>query len=480
MNSLPVEARRDPASYTDPNGYVFWRGQRVYRMIYEERAAFMRAMLADPTVETLLADGRLVGTRIESDGPEGLVLAHETLWPPSYPCEWAPSMLQDAGRLILDVAGRLGATGYALADGHPWNVFFSGPRPVFIDVGSIGPASPTLIWPAQVQFDRFVRYPLHLYAAGLGELARARLQDLALGVSPDLALRALPMAYKLRHPMASAKLLANQTAVALTTQTEQARATKPATQAVPRSVDPALLARVRPGFFAGLRREIEALTPGRGASDWAAYYARCPSMDPDVELAKQAVMATLLAELSPATVLDLGTNTGHYAVMAARAGAKVVALDQDEASVDALYARARAEKLDVLPLVMDLGNPTPATGWCAEQRPDAMERLAGEAVLMLAVIHHLVFTGNASLAQVARLAARATRRHAVIEWIAPDDPMAIYLRRTATKDFAFYTREAFLEALGQAGFTVRPLEPHAPTRQLLLCEKTAGGERTRP
>jgi predicted RNA methylase len=312
------------------------------------------------------------------------------------------------------------------------------------------------------QFNRFARYPLHVSAAGLPELARARLQDLALGISADLASRALPASYRLRHPIVAAKLGMNRAAETLAD-----RAPASAQAAQPRSVDPATLRGVRRMYFAGLRREIAGIASGtRGA--WVSYYAACPSMADTEAEAKQARMAELLARLTPATVLDLGANTGQYAKMAARAGARVVALDQDESSVAALYGQVRAEGLDVLPLVMDLGNPSPANGWCAAQRPDALTRFQSDLALLLALIHHLVFTGNASLEQVAQLARRATRRHAVIEWVAPEDPMAVHLRRTATKDFGFYTEAALKAALAAEGFTVTALEPHAPTRRLLV------------
>jgi hypothetical protein len=370
-------------------------------------------------------------------------------------------MLRDAGALILDVAATLAEGDLALLDGHPWNVLFDRGRPVFIDVGSIGPAHPALPWPALAQFNRFVRYPLHLHGAGMPELARARLHDLALGVSADLAMRALGASYKLRHPLVAAKLAANRAAERL--------ADGPRSGSAPaaRTVDPATLKAIRKPFFGGLKRELAAIPlAARGA--WVSYYAQCPSMaDADAD-AKQAVMSRLLGELKPDTVLDLGANTGVYARMAARAGARVVALDQDESSVAAMYQAARAESLDLLPLVMDLGNPSPANGWCSAQRPDALTRFRSSAVLMLAVIHHLVFTGNASLEQVAALARKAAKRHAVIEWVDLDDPMVRALRRTATKDFGFYTLEAFTAALEAEGFAVEALAPHAPTRRLLV------------
>ena len=458
---------RDPASYTDPNGFVYWQDGQVYRRIYAERADFFRTLLGAPVTASLQTSGKLVPTQVVPDPEDGLLLAHDTVWPRSYPQEWCAPMLKDAGRLILDVAAELAEAGYGLADGHPWNVLFHRGRPVFIDLGSIVEAHPALPWPALAQFQRFVLYPLHLHGGGMGELARARLQDLALGVSADLAVRALPAGYKLTRPGVAFKLKLNQAAERITTGAP-GRAGAPA---APRTVDAQVLRQVRKPFFGGLRRELDAVPVGGSGGGWVSYYASCPSMGEADAAAKQQLMERLLSDLSPRTVLDLGSNTGQYAMMAARAGARVVAVDQDEASVAALYAKVRQGGLDVLPLVMDLGNPTPANGWCASQRPAALDRLRSDAAFMLALIHHLVFTGNVNFQQVAELAAKAAERVALIEWVSAEDPMSVYLRRTATKDFSFYTLENLVAALEAAGFAVEAQEPHSQTRRMLVCRK---------
>lgn len=465
-----TEATRDPASYTDPNGYVFWQDQQVFRRIYPDKAPFFRALLAHPAVQGLQSAGKLIPSRIVQDDADGLLLAHDTVWPLSYPQEWCAPMLKDAATVVLEVAATLAEAGYGLADGHPWNVLFHHGKPVFIDLGSITEAPEKLLWPAQVQFNRFCLYPLHVYAGGLPELAKARLYDLALGIDADLALRALPMGYKLQHPLTFAKLMANQAAGRLTAKADTARESAPASASA-KGPDAATLAAVRKPFFDGIRRELQSVAVGGAGSDWARYYASCPSMAATDAAEKARVMEALFDELKPATVLDLGSNTGQYAMMAAQKGARVVALDQDEPTVAALYRQVREKNLDVLPLVMDLANPSPANGWCAEQRPDALARFNSDCVLMLALIHHLVFTGNNSLEQVARLAAKASRRHAIIEWVAPDDPMSLYLTRTTTKDFSFYTLDRFVAALEEAGFRVRREAPYAATRQFLVCER---------
>src|SRR5207249_3979296 len=103
----------------------------------------------------------------------------------------------------------------------------------------------------------------------------------------------------------------------------------------------------------------------------------------------------------------------------------------DPAVVGATWRRARAEQLDLLPLVVDLAQPTPATGWDNREWPGFLERARGQfdAVLMLAVLHHLLVTERVPLPAILALAAALTRDLAIIEFVAPEDPMFRRLAR---------------------------------------------------
>ena len=79
---------RDPASYTDPNGYVYWQDGQVFRRIYPERAPFIEGLLNTPAVQRLVEAGQLIGSTVTPSEEPGLLLAHETIWPRSYPHEW--------------------------------------------------------------------------------------------------------------------------------------------------------------------------------------------------------------------------------------------------------------------------------------------------------------------------------------------------------------------------------------------------------
>ena len=83
-----------------------------------------------------------------------------------------------------------------------------------------------------------------------------------------------------------------------------------------------------------------------------------------------------LVEATAATrVWDLGANTGRYSRIAADGGRRVLAFDIDPAAAERNYRQLRKEgRGDILPLVMDLANPSPGIGWAGRERRSLLER----------------------------------------------------------------------------------------------------------
>ena len=163
----------------------------------------------------------------------------------------------------------------------------------------------------------------------------------------------------------------------------------------------------------------------------------------------------VLAAERPGRVLDAGCNTGTFALLAAGAGADVVAIDADVQAVERL-ARHSAQAgpwaaRRVLPLCVDFAQPTPATGWENRESRSFLERMDGafDLVMMLAVVHHLLLTDQIPLREIASLCCRLTRKALLIEWVPVHDPRFRELVRGRDALYAALTEEAFRGAMAE-------------------------------
>ncbi len=95
---------------------------------------------------------------------------------------------------------------------------------------------------------------------------------------------------------------------------------------------------------------------------------------------------------------DVGSNTGEYSLLALKSGAEyAIGWDGDPRAADMAFRAARAAGARLTPLVGDLANPSPSQGWSQAERAGMQERSTADAVMALAVIHHLLFSANVPL-----------------------------------------------------------------------------------
>ena len=145
----------------------------------------------------------------------------------------------------------------------------------------------------------------------------------------------------------------------------------------------------------------------------------------------------------------------------------MVAFDIDPAAAERLYRQVRAEDLaDILPLVMDLVDPSPGLGWANAERRSLTERAGPDALLALALIHHLAIGRNVPLESVSRWFARLAPQ-LVIEFVPREDPMVVTLLATREDVFEDYTLERFRQAFGEC-WTIVDEAPIPGTARTLL------------
>ena len=150
-------------------------------------------------------------------------------------------------------------------------------------------------------------------------------------------------------------------------------------------------------------------------------------------------------------------------------------MDSDHDSVDLLYRRVQQTSVRVLPLVVDLANPSPAVGYRNREREAFLERAGADCVLGLALLHHLLVTANLTLVMVRDLLASLTRSWLVLEFIPPQDRMFRDLLRFRHENFDSLTLDAFRSVFLEQ-FAVVAEEPICGTdRTLFLFRKRADG-----
>ena len=465
MSRVAGDVRSDePASFRDPATTVFYDGDRVLRGLDAGAAADWEALAATSFFPRLVAEGKVV--RTEAVDPAGLglapdsfaaVLEHERVLFVSYPHEWTFGMLRDAAALHLEVLLAALDDGFTMKDGYALNVQWRGREPVFIDVGSFERAAPGP-WPGYRQFCRTLLYPL-LLQAHLDVPFQRFLRGHLEGFEPTHMRRLLGGRHLLRkgvarHVLLQAVMEQRVTAATETTKQELARA----------GYDTSLTKAVATKLLALVR----SLRSRRAASGWADYRSTCSYSDADTET-KRRFVGEVAASRRPGLVWDLGCNDGAFARLVAPSAGGVVAVDGDDVVVDALYRSLREEgPSNVLPLVMDLVDPTPDRGWRGTERKAFTARRRPDLVLGLALVHHLAIGANVPLPSVLDWFA-SLGGALVIEFVDRGDPMV--KRLLANKPagmFDAYTRPAFEDLLG-ARFTVERSETlPGGTRSLYL------------
>jgi ribosomal protein L11 methylase PrmA len=191
-----------------------------------------------------------------------------------------------------------------------------------------------------------------------------------------------------------------------------------------------------------LRSAVKSLRWNPAGTEWADYTSDNNYSD-GASRSKRDMVVTHLRGSGVSTVWDLGANTGEYSRAARQVAAHVVSFDVDPAAVERNYRRVKAEgETGILPLLLDLTNPSPSQGWAGRERLSLEERGPADAVLALALIHHLAIGHNLPLERVAGYLSRLGRT-LIIEFVPKSDSQVARLLLSRPDIFPEYTKEGF-------------------------------------
>lgn len=445
------------SSFRDPSGFVFSRAGVLYRQVNrvfqdEFEAVTASGLYDDLARQGLLIPHQTVSLELAATAEAVTVLQPEPVEFISYPYEWSFGQLRDAALLTLDIQERALARGMTLRDASAYNVQFHAGRPVFIDTLSFEPRKEGAPWQAYRQFCEHFLVPLALMSRvdiGLGSLLRVHLDGIPLELGQRLlggrSWRSLGLLFHVRlHAMAQRRYR-----------------DRPPRTAGQRTVTSQTVL----GLVRSLRGVVEGLTWSPGGTEWSDYTSDNNYTD-DAARSKRELVTGMLQDRGARTVWDLGANTGEYSRAVRALGPRVVAFDLDPAAVERNYRRVRAEgETGILPLRMDLTNPSPGLGWAHRERMSLEERGPADALLALALVHHLAIGHNLPLERVAAFFARLGRT-LVIEFVPKSDSQVQRMLRTRADIFPSYTREGF-EAAFRSSFRIDAVQPVAGSERLM-------------
>ncbi len=447
--SPPGSRNKLVSSFRDPSGFLFFREGELYRQVnqsYREDydllvSSGLYGALAD---EGLLVPHREVDLPPEDPGPAYKVIKPEPVPFISYPYEWSFSQLKAAALTTLAIEKKALESGMILKDASAYNIQFIGCRPVFIDTLSFGRYREGEPWVAYRQFCQHFLAPLALMSRRdirLGGLLRLHID----GVPLDLASSLLP-----RRTRFSFSLLSH---IHLHAKSQARHGGDAGVGKIKASGNKRKVSKLAfRGIIDSLESAVKKLSWKAGGTEWGDYYGATNYSETAREDKKQRV-AEYLSRLSPEVVWDLGANTGIYSRLAAGRGAYTVASDIDPAAVEKNYLQSRAKKeKNILPLLLDLTNPSPGIGWEHRERAALLERGPADAVLALALVHHLAISNNLPFFKIAEFLKRAGR-DLVIEFIPKEDSQVQRLLTSREDIFPDYNRESF-ERVFSAYFTI--------------------------
>lgn len=443
MKTPMKTGNRDPsgASFRDPSGFLFFRDGSLYRQINRVYQQDYNLLLSSGLYQELVSRKLLIPHQEVNLEPADRSLAYKVIAPElvsfiSHPYEWSFSQLKDAALTTLHIQRVALGFGMSLKDASAYNIQFHQRRPILLDTLSFEAYKEGEPWTAYRQFCQHFLAPLALIAeedVRLSQLLRIYID----GVPLDLASRLLPLSSKLNFGLLTHLHLHAQA------QVRYAGKDVKSSRQGRRMSQEALKALV-----GHLETTIRKLQWDPVGTEWADYY-NITNYSKAAFDHKKEIINEWVSRVSPASVWDLGANNGEFTRLASSRGIPSVAFDVDPSAVEQNYRRVkREEEYNLLPLVLDLTNPSPALGWHNRERQSLLERGPADMVFALALMHHLTITNNVPFDRLAEFFS-GTGRWLVIEFVPKSDSQVQKLLANRVDIFDRYTQDEFERAFGE-------------------------------
>ncbi len=432
---MPASFKTHASSFRDPSGFIFKKEEVLYRQVNKIFKDDFDHFINSGCYQSFAEKGWLIP---HETIPENLTNTDDwylTLKPASvpfisYPYEWSFDMLKDAALLTLNLLKESLQYGLILKDASPYNIQFPGNSPVFIDTLSFEKYKEQEPWIAYRQFCECFLSPLLLSSYSkqpLQQLMLAYPEGIPLAITRSL----LPWRSKFSlHTYLHIHLHAG---IAEKSKGEKGKKIIFTRQKLQ-------------NLISSLEGLVKNLTLKPRSTAWSAYYDEA-SQRKDYLLHKKEIINDWIDKTDNIkTAADLGSNDGEFSFLLANKNIQTIAGDFDPQCINNLYNRLKDKKTTyILPLIIDIANPSPAIGVNNEERTAFTSRLNADLTLALALLHHLAIGRNIPFDLIAGFFQHVTHQ-LIIEFI-PKEDEKVQEMLTGKKDiYTAYTVTDFEKA----------------------------------
>lgn len=433
----------------DKVGRIFTWDNRIFRGIYKDYADNINELLNSGLIEELTRKKLFPETKITDINFPGfeLVLEHEKVVAPNYPFEWSFNMLRDAGVALLKVADIARKYNYEVKDGHSFNIMFNYTQPMFIDLGSFSKVKPGYKgWIAYPEFIKFFYFSLKLWPKN---------PHLAKRISYFPTYMVPHYSYMLYFNPLS-RLIPIDTLQSLIELYYKTRTTAPLSkeeieQEVSGKPKKVLILLKKLGLlpwqeinFEKLIRKLNKLPSPRSSSMWKEYHTQYYNKDGTLKSTPRFDrIIEIIKSLSINNITEIAGNQGIFSrLIIERTNVQNInCTDYDENAIDKQYNTIKNLNLPITPVVLDFRYPS----YFNYTQPTE-ERFKSDAVLALALTHHLILTQHVPLDEIFLLLKKYARKYVFVEFM----PMGLFDGKKSPPMPQWYNIEWFRETFNNS------------------------------
>ena len=420
------------SSFRDRSGFLFYYENEIYRIInfsYKKQyEKFMNSELYQKLEEKNLIITHSEIENLDIDCDYYKIIKPEKIPFISYPYEWSFSQLKDAALLTLRIQKAAMKYGMTLKDGSAFNIQFHNGHPIFIDTLSFEIYEEGQIWNPYKQFCQHFLAPLALISkkdVRLNLLSKTFID----GIPIDLAAKLLP-----KTTFGNFGLMAHIHAHAKSQKHYEDKDAKIKQKTFSK--------RSFEGLIESLKSSIEKMTWNEDNTEWGDYYSDTNYTEKSFEEKKQFI-SLAIDQVKPKLVWDMGANTGVFSRLASTKGINTISYDIDPLAVEKNYLlSSQNSEQNILPLILDLTNPSSGIGWNHNERMSIIQRGPADMVFALALVHHLAISNNVPLNKLAEFFSQISK-FLIIEFVPKSDSQVKRLLLTREDIFENYDEKNF-------------------------------------